>query len=164
VPVVPPSFWLNTLPWLVEFIIIRPHARGPYGAEFIINCVALSHCKTGRKVCCSHRPERRGNSHLASMADGEHFIKGYKVDHDKLRNRYGSRKSDPENARFLSIWQKFPHPFLYLANGEEPEGHVSLVLVLAEGHNKEELEQTPIPVISEPYTTVFTAGIWVKYS
>jgi hypothetical protein len=98
------------------------------------------------------------------MSDEEPlFIKGYKVDHDKLRNRYGSRKDDPENARFLSIWQKFPLPFLYLATGEEPEGHVCLVMVLADGYDKEELEQTLIPDLSEPYTNVFTPGIWVKY-
>ena len=83
--------------------------------------------------------------------DGQLFIKGYKIDHDKLSKTYGNRKDDPENTRFLSIWKKFPLPYLYLATGKEPGGRGSLVLVMVDGYNKEEVEEKPIPNTSSVY-------------
>jgi hypothetical protein len=37
-----------------------------------------------------------------------------------------------------------------------------LVIVLAEGADKEKLEQETMVDLSEPYSKVFTPGIWVK--
>ena len=98
------------------------------------------------------------------MADRvpEHFLKGYKIDLDKVRNQFGSWEQDPNNIRFLSLWEKFPAPFLYLATGTEPGGGGCLVIVLADGYDKEALERQPMPVLSEPYTMIFTPGIWVN--
>ena len=99
------------------------------------------------------------------MADEEPelFIKGYKIDHDKLQDRYGNREDDPQNVRFLSLWKNFPMPFQYLATAKEPGGHLSPVVVLAYGYDSEALEQEPMAVLSEPYTEVFTPGIWVEH-
>jgi hypothetical protein len=36
------------------------------------------------------------------------FTKGYKVDHEKLANRFGHREDDPENTRFLPVVALFP--------------------------------------------------------
>ena len=60
------------------------------------------------------------------------YIKGYKVDREKLLNNFTPRASDPENLRMLDIWEKFPTEFLYLAMGNEPDGRISLVIVLSE--------------------------------
>ena len=95
------------------------------------------------------------------MGGRKFYIKGYKVDRDKF-SKFPTRPNDPENARFLELWKKFPEPFLYLENGLEPDGEINLVIVLADGYNKEEVENVPIVELSEPYTEVFTAGVWVK--
>jgi len=70
------------------------------------------------------------------------------------------REDDPENTRFLAIWEKFPLDFKYLENGREPDGNIALVLVIKDGYDRECLEKTAIPSLCAPYTNVFTAGIW----
>ena len=90
------------------------------------------------------------------------YIKGYKVDRDKLKATYGSREDDPENTRFLAIWEKFPLDFKYLGNGREPDGNIALVLVLEDGYDRDSLDKTVIPSLTAPYTKVFTPGIWVR--
>ncbi|KAF8315782.1 uncharacterized protein EI90DRAFT_3159021 [Cantharellus anzutake] len=98
------------------------------------------------------------------MSDSEVlFIKGYKVDLTKIRETYGTRPEDPDNSRFLAIWEKFPLPFKYLGNGDEPHGHVALVLVLEDGYDKADLEGKEIPALGAPYDSVFTPGIWVSH-
>ena len=58
------------------------------------------------------------------------YIKGYKVDRDKLKATYGSREDDPENTRFLAIWEKFPLDFKYPGSEKESDEDIALVLVL----------------------------------
>ena len=92
------------------------------------------------------------------------YIKGYKVDREKLLNNFTPRAWDPENLRMLDIWEKFPTEFLYIAMGNEPDGRISLVIVLAEGYDKEKLEKVSMVDLSrEPFSKVFTPGIWVKH-
>ena len=95
--------------------------------------------------------------------DEEFYIKGYKFDREKLLNNFPTHPDDPENLRMMWLWEKFPTDFLYLGSGKEPEGKQSLVVVLAEGSDKEKLEQEPMVDLShEPYSLIFTPGIWVK--
>jgi hypothetical protein len=91
------------------------------------------------------------------------YIKGYKVDEEKIEQQFGTHEDDPDNTSFIPIWQTFPYPFLCVAGGMEPDGDVSVVVVLAEGLNKEELEQQPMVTLGEPYTRVFTPGIWFHW-
>jgi len=63
----------------------------------------------------------------------------------------------------LGIWEKFPLPFKYLESGDEPGGHIALVMVLEDGRDREGLEEKAIPSIGAPYDAVFTPGIWVKH-
>ena len=90
------------------------------------------------------------------------FIKGYKIDRAKLEKTYGNRKDDPENTRFLSIWKQFPLPYKYIEAGEEPGGHIALVVVLADGYDREKLEAFDMPPLSSTYEKVFTPGIWTR--
>jgi hypothetical protein len=91
----------------------------------------------------------------------ECHIKGYKIDRVKLLDNFPSRPNDPQNLRYMSLWEKFPEPFPYLTTGIEPEG-IILVVVLADGYNREEVEQKPMAELSDPYTKVFTPGLWVR--
>ena len=63
----------------------------------------------------------------------------------------------------MGLGKKFPTEFLYLTSGKEPEGKISLVVVLADGYDKEKLEQVSMVDLSEPYTKIFTPGVWAKY-
>ncbi|KAH9010824.1 hypothetical protein EDB84DRAFT_1445504 [Lactarius hengduanensis] len=90
------------------------------------------------------------------------FIKGYKIDLEKLQANFRRSEEDPEYVRFLYLWQKFPAPFLYLATGTEPGQKSNLVVVLADGYDKAKLDKVSVVELSEPYTAVFTKGIWVK--
>jgi hypothetical protein len=96
------------------------------------------------------------------MDNKECYIKGYKIDRHKLINNFPSMPGDPENTRYMWLWQKFPVSFLYLASGKEPGDEISLVVVLADGYDKEEVEQKPMVELSDPYTKVFTPGLWVR--
>ena len=100
---------------------------------------------------------------MADQDEEEFYIKGYKVDREKLLNNFTPLPDDLQNVRYMCLWQKFPTEFLYLASGKEPEGRISLVVVLADGYDKEKLEQVPIVDLREPYTKIFTPGIWAKY-
>jgi hypothetical protein len=105
------------------------------------------------------------------MNNRELLVKGYKIDRDKLKKNFASREDDPHYIRFLPLSQNFPAPFLYMTTAielgdlslVEVGNDLSLVVVLADGYDKEALEQTEMVDISEPYTKVFTPGIWIKY-
>ena len=88
------------------------------------------------------------------------FIKGYKIDYAKLEKTYGKREDDPENTRFMTIWKHFPLDYKYIEAGDEPGGHIALVVVLADGYDREELEGLDLPPLSGAYEKVFTPGIW----
>jgi hypothetical protein len=98
------------------------------------------------------------------MSDSDlFFIKGYKIDYAKLEKTYGNREDDPENIRFMAIWKEFPLPFKYIESGQEPGGHIALVVVLADGYDREELEGFDMPPLSATYEKVFTPGIWIRH-
>jgi len=72
--------------------------------------------------------------HMYRMLTRGYFIKGYQIDRDKLRQNFGTREDDPQNTRFLGLWEKFPGPFLYLASGIEPgedTGEINFVVELS---------------------------------
>jgi hypothetical protein len=53
-------------------------------------------------------------SRMADQNEKEFYIKGYKVDRDKLLNNFPTRPDDPENVRMMWLWENFPTEFLYL--------------------------------------------------
>ena len=65
--------------------------------------------------------------------------------------------------RFLPIWRQFPLDYKYVDAGQEPGGNFVLVVVLADGCDREELERVDIPPLSGPYEKVFTPGIWIRH-
>jgi hypothetical protein len=98
------------------------------------------------------------------MSDSDlFFIKGYKIDYDKIEKMYGNPKNDPENIRFMTIWKLFPLPYKYIESGDEPSGRIALVVVLADGYDREKLEELDMPPLSGAYDKVFTPGIWIRH-
>jgi len=47
----------------------------------------------------------------------------------------------------LSIWKQFPLDYEYIEAGEEPDGHIVLVVVLADGYDRERLEGLDMPCL-----------------
>ncbi|KAH9044585.1 hypothetical protein EDB85DRAFT_1885056 [Lactarius pseudohatsudake] len=92
----------------------------------------------------------------------ELFIKGYKIDRVKLQQTYGNRPDDPQNTRFLPIWEHSPLPFKYLASIEEENADLTLVMVLEDGYDRKSLEGKDIPLLGGVYESVFTSGVWVR--
>jgi hypothetical protein len=105
------------------------------------------------------------------MANRELLVKGYKIDRDKLKKNFASREDDPDYIRFLPLWKNFPERFLYMTSAIElgdlssieVGDEICLVVVLADGYDKEALEKVDVVELAEPYTKVFTPGIWIKY-
>ena len=93
------------------------------------------------------------------------YIKGYKVDPDKVRAIHGTREQDPNNIDFLLIVEIFPRDsYLYIAAGQDLNGNYSLVVVLADGNNKSELEELPMPEFDlRGAGEIMTAGVWKKH-
>ena len=96
------------------------------------------------------------------MLEEDLYIKGYKIDRLKILHNFPTRPDDPQNLRLLWLWKQFPADFLYLATGRDEEGEDNLVVVLADGHNREEVEHTPMVELAEMYFEVFTPGVWVR--
>ncbi|KAH9004128.1 hypothetical protein EDB86DRAFT_2135281 [Lactarius hatsudake] len=93
------------------------------------------------------------------MLNPDLFIKGYKIDRDKLEQNFDSCADDPQNTRFISLWKHFPLPFKYLATIKEENG-ITLVVVLEDGYSRECLEEKEVPLLGGSYDKVFTLGVW----
>jgi hypothetical protein len=94
-----------------------------------------------------------------------------KVVNPQIEKLYGYAKTaeDPNNMRFVDATMDFvPRTaYKYTALGEESDGDICLVMVLADGYNKEELENTPIPPpeerLAQAAQYTLTLGVWPKY-
>jgi hypothetical protein len=53
-----------------------------------------------------------------------------KVDCTKLERTYGKQEDNPENTRFLSSLKQFLLNYEHLEAGEEPDGHIAMVMIL----------------------------------
>ena len=79
--------------------------------------------------------------------------------------RYGHREDDPKNTRFLPIVALFPREsYKYIETGEEPDGHISLVVVLEDEFDKSSLEKMPMPDFDlRGAGEIMTEGVWPKF-
>ncbi len=57
----------------------------------------------------------------------------------------------------------FGSNYEYIEAGEEPDGHIALVVVLADGYDRERLEGLDMSCLSGVYEKVFTPGIWTRH-
>ena len=90
------------------------------------------------------------------------FVKGYKLNKDKLARYFKKRDNDPNYTRFNPTIYRYPSAdFLYLSAGQEPIGEIVMVMVFTDGDDKEELEKKEIPEVP-PFKgkEILTKGIW----
>ena len=94
------------------------------------------------------------------------YIKGYKVDLEKVTRLYGSTDAeDPDNTRFVHIVRLFPREsYKYIGGGMEPNGNLAFVVVLDDGNDKARLEASLMPEFDmKGMGNILTAGIWEQY-
>jgi hypothetical protein len=78
------------------------------------------------------------------------YIKGYKIDKDKLKTCFGTPEDDPYNLQFHGLVRLFPREsYKYLGAGRQLDGMLCLVLVLDDGNNKAKLENSAMPEFNQ---------------
>ena len=90
------------------------------------------------------------------------YIKGYKLDRDKLTRRFGNDPDDPLCMRFHDMVRIFPREcYRYIGAGRQLDGRFCLVIVLVDGNDKAKLESTPMPDFDHRgFGQFLTAGVW----
>lgn len=95
------------------------------------------------------------------------FLKGYKLDLQKIRSRFPRRDHQSEENYELSyirpIMSMIPREaYLYVGCGVEPNGRLNLVLVLEDGYDRTALDGiiTAPDTLPEASLNVLTPGIW----
>ena len=72
------------------------------------------------------------------------YIKGYKLDNQKIRNKFPREEGEPENYEcywYLPIINNLPETaYKYVGRGVEPNGDLNLVLVLDHSCDESELK------------------------
>lgn len=93
------------------------------------------------------------------------YIKGYKLDLDKVKALFGTDERDPDNTRFYHFGDFLDRDsYLYKGGGEDPEGRIVFVVVLAEGESKAELEAMAMPEFDmRGLEKILTEGVWMRW-
>ena len=85
------------------------------------------------------------------------YIKGYKVDIDKIS---ANTKQNPDSIRSI-VDLLMRESYMYIGSGEASSDGAVMVVVLAQGRAKEELENLPMPKFDTTGGEEFlTAGVW----
>lgn len=102
-------------------------------------------------------------------AEKPHFLKGYKLDLQKIRKTFPQEAEDPTTNYELS-WSKAildsigRESYQFVGCGVEPDGHLNLVWVIEEGDDEIELKKTPVETsdadLAEAAKFVLTPGVW----
>jgi len=93
------------------------------------------------------------------------FIKGFKIDREKIKKRFNTKKGDPAYARILfTITDWVPREaYLYIGVGIEQDESFSSVFVLDDGYDREALEKMSMPQCHKELLEAreyLTAGVW----
>ena len=105
---------------------------------------------------------------VAEMDERTLYIKGYKLDRQKIRSEFPKDDDDPEGnyefRYFTPIIDNIPEiACKYVGCGVEPNGHdLNLVLVLEDGYDRTALDDvfTVPDVLPKAALDVLTPGIW----
>jgi hypothetical protein len=97
------------------------------------------------------------------------FLKGFKIDRGKLEKRgYFPTDEDPQNTRYYKrIIGLLPRTsYKYIGAGLE-EDDMCLVIVMADGWDKEELQKMNMPfcekMLAQAAKSVLTPGVWPSW-
>jgi len=96
------------------------------------------------------------------------YIKGYKLDRQKIRNTFPREEHEPDEnyelAWYRLIVEGIPETaYKYVGCGVEPDGHLNLVLVLDDGYDKlkmKEISVKPPETLPQQALQLLTPGIW----
>ncbi|KAM6502770.1 hypothetical protein JOM56_002747 [Amanita muscaria] len=99
------------------------------------------------------------------------FLKGFKIDRAKLEEKFGYHPTteDPQNMRYdKRIIGLLPRTsYKYIGAGLEEDDDVCLVVVMADGRDKEELEKMDMPfcekMLAQAAKSVLTPGVWPSW-
>ena len=98
------------------------------------------------------------------------YIKGYKLDRQKIRTVFKRKDGEPEESYDFKwikpIINTIPETaYSYVGNGLEPDGHLNLVLVLEDGYDEAALKASDVQIpetLPQGSLKVLTAGIWLS--
>ena len=95
------------------------------------------------------------------------YLKGYKIDKEKIRSEFPRQPRHSNDNYVLGYYKPILNniprdAYDYLLSGREPDGKSVLVLVLALGYDREELEGITVSSDGFPKGSfaVLTPGIW----
>ncbi|KAF8523320.1 hypothetical protein BU17DRAFT_86042 [Hysterangium stoloniferum] len=102
------------------------------------------------------------------MANQKFYIKGYKLDPDKIRQTFSKKPDLPEATSDIYWYQPIidyipETAYRYVGCGLEPDGHYNLVLVLDDGNDEAALKQTNVDLpesLPKQVLQVLTTGVW----
>ena len=96
------------------------------------------------------------------------YIKGYKLDRQKIRATFKREDNEPEKiydfAWVRPIIDSIPETaYKYVGNGLEPDGHLNLVLVIEDGYDEAALKASEVQrpeMLPVGSLKVLTPGVW----
>ncbi|KAH9013046.1 hypothetical protein EDB84DRAFT_1278398 [Lactarius hengduanensis] len=100
------------------------------------------------------------------------YVKGYKIDREKIRARFPRDELDTatnyELSYYKPILEDIPDTvYQYIGCGREPNGEIIVVLVLEDGYDRSALEANdivaPDTLIGSPVLSVLTPGVWPSW-
>ncbi|KAH9075552.1 hypothetical protein EDB83DRAFT_2350622 [Lactarius deliciosus] len=99
------------------------------------------------------------------------YLKGYKLDREKIRSRFPRDSLDTaanyELSYYKPILEDVPDTvYQYIGCGMEPNGEIIVVLVLEDGYDRSALEANDIvapDTIIEPVLSLLTPGVWPSW-
>jgi hypothetical protein len=97
------------------------------------------------------------------------FFKGFKIDRKKLEKLgYYPTPEDPNNTRYYKrVIGLIPrNSYKYIGAAIDPDEGACLVVVMADGKDKHELQKMEMPFLEEMLAkasvSVLTAGVWLS--
>jgi hypothetical protein len=102
------------------------------------------------------------------MANQRFYIKGYKLDSEKIRQTFSRKPDLPEETCDIYWYQPIVEyipdtAYRYVGCGLEPDGHYNLVLVLDDGDDEAALKKTDVDLpesLPKQVLQVLTPGVW----
>jgi hypothetical protein len=101
------------------------------------------------------------------MAKRMLYLKGYKLDRQKIRSRFPREDYESEDNYELNYYKPIithipETAYKYVGCGVESDGHLNLVLVLEDGYDQTALDGiiTTPDTLPEASLNVLTPGIW----
>ena len=103
------------------------------------------------------------------MSKPTFFLKGFKLDREKIRRHFPREENEPEGSYemtwYSAILDCIPETaYKYVGRGVESDGHLNLVVVIEDGRDEEALKKGSVEsqdeILAKIAEDVLTPGIW----